>query len=32
MIKVYGVKSRFPITDPALSLSLDLKGAVMNHE
>ena len=32
MIKVYGVKSRFLITEPTLSLSLDLKGTVMNHE
>lgn len=29
---VDGVKIRFPITEPAFSLSLDLKGTVMNHE
>ena len=32
MINVYGPKSRFPIREPAFSLSLDLKGTVMNHE
>ena len=32
MIDVYEVKRRFPIAEPTLSLSLDLKGTVMNHE
>lgn len=32
MMGVYRIKSRFLVTEPALSLSLDLKGTVMNHE
>ena len=29
---VYRMKSRFPVMEPTLFLSLDLKGMVMNHE